>query len=417
MRRLFINIGVLAGTDARTAARRGAEMNVFKTIEAAWLLTDGDTIAACGEMATLGEMPENAEIIDLDGRWVFPSFCDSHTHIIYAGERSGEFLDKINGLSYEEIARRGGGILNSADLLAATPEEDLYRQAMERIDEVISKGTGAIEIKSGYGLTTESELKMLRVARRIKETIPLEVKTTFLGAHAVGRAYAGRQSDYVDMLCRETIPEVGRQRLADYVDVFCDRGFFTPDETSRILEAAGAYGMRPKIHANELDISGGVQIGVAHGALSVDHLERIGEEEIRLLAHSGTIATALPGASFFLGMPYARTRELINAGAAVALASDYNPGSSPSGDMRFVASLGSIRMRLTPEQSLNATTINGAAAMGVAERCGTIAAGKNASFFITRPLPSLQYLLYAYTTPLITDIYLRGNRIKSKQTD
>ena len=412
--KLFINIGVLAGTDPRTSARRGAEMNVFKTIEAAWLLTDGDTIAACDEMATLGEMPENAEIIDLDGRWVFPSFCDSHTHIIYAGERSGEFLDKINGLSYEEIARRGGGILNSADLLAATPEEELYRQAMERIDEVISKGTGAIEIKSGYGLTTESELKMLRVARRIKETVPLEVKTTFLGAHAVGRAYAGRQSDYVDMLCRETIPEVGRQRLADYVDVFCDRGFFTPDETSRILEAAGAYGMRPKIHANELDISGGVQVGVAHGALSVDHLERIGEEEIRLLAHSGTIATALPGASFFLGMPYARTRELINAGAAVALASDYNPGSSPSGDMRFVASLGSIRMRLTPEQSLNATTINGAAAMGVAERCGTIAAGKNASFFITRPLPSLQYLLYAYTTPLITDIYLRGNRIKSK---
>ena len=412
--KLFINIGVLAGADPRTSARRGAEMNVFKTIESAWLLTDGDSITACGEMAILGEMPENAEIIDLDGRWVFPSFCDSHTHIIYAGERSGEFLDKINGLSYEEIARRGGGILNSADLLAATPEKELYRQAMERIDEVISKGTGAIEIKSGYGLTTESELKMLRVARRIKETVPLEVKTTFLGAHAVGRAYAGRQSDYVDMLCRETIPEVGRQRLADYVDVFCDRGFFTPDETSRILEAAGAYGMRPKIHANELDISGGVQVGVAHGALSVDHLERIGEEEIRLLAHSGTIATALPGASFFLGMPYARTHELINAGAAVTLASDYNPGSSPSGDMRFVASLGSIRMRLTPEQSLNATTINGAAAMGVAERCGTIAAGKNASFFITRPLPSLQYLLYAYTTPLITDIYLRGNRIKSK---
>ena len=411
---LFINIGVLAGADPRTSARRGAEMNVFKTIESAWLLTDGDTIAACGERATLGEVPENAEIIDLDGSWVFPSFCDSHTHMIYAGERSGEFLDKINGLSYEEIARRGGGILNSADLLAATPEEELYRQAMERIDEVIAKGTGAIEIKSGYGLTTESELKMLRVARRIKETVPLEVKTTFLGAHAVGRAYAGRQSDYVDMLCRETIPEVGRQRLADYVDVFCDRGFFTPDETSRILEAAGAYGMRPKIHANELDISGGVQVGVAHGALSVDHLERIGEEEIRLLAHSGTIATALPGASFFLGMPYARTRDLINAGAAVALASDYNPGSSPSGDMRFVASVGSIRMRLTPEQSLNATTINGAAAMGVAERCGTIATGKNASFFITRPLPSLQYLLYAYTTPLITDIYLRGNRIKSK---
>lgn len=411
--KLFINIGVLAGADPRTSARRGAEMNVFKTIESAWLLTDGDTIAACGKMATLGEMPENAEIIDLDGRWVFPSFCDSHTHIIYAGERSGEFLDKINGLSYEEIARRGGGILNSADLLAATPEEELYRQAMERIDEVISKGTGAIEIKSGYGLTTESELKMLRVARRIKETVPLEVKTTFLGAHAVGRAYAGRQSDYVDMLCRETIPEVGQQRLADYVDVFCDRGFFTPDETSRILEAAGAYGMRPKIHANELDISGGVQVGVAHGALSVDHLERIGEEEIRLLAHSDTIATALPGASFFLGMPYARTRDLINAGAAVALASDYNPGSSPSGDMRFVASLGSIRMRLTPEQSLNATTINGAAAMGVADTCGTIASGKLANFFITKPLPSLQFLLYAYTTPLITDVYLHGRRINS----
>ena len=411
---LVRNISSLLGVSMtpRKALRSADLANPYE-LRDAWLLIDDDK----GVIAEFGKGPEPAfegTVVDAGGGIVLPSFCDSHTHIVYAGSRDGEFLDKIKGLSYEQIAANGGGILNSADLLAVTSEDELYRQALGRLNEVIAKGTGAIEIKSGYGLSLESELKMLRVIARLRESTPAIVRSTFLGAHAVGRAYTGRQAEYVDMLVNDMLPAVAAEGLADFVDVFCDRGFFTVEETDRILEAASRYGLRPKIHANELDISGGVQVGVAHGALSVDHLERIGEEEIRLLAHSGTIATALPGASFFLGMPYARTRDLINAGAAVALASDYNPGSSPSGDMRFVASVGSIRMRLTPEQSLNATTINGAAAMGVAERCGTIATGKNASFFITRPLPSLQYLLYAYTTPLITDIYLRGNRIKSK---
>ncbi len=350
------------------------------------------------------------ETVDMQGGWVFPSFCDSHTHIVYAGNRAGEFIDKINGLSYEEIAARGGGILNSADLLHRTSEDELFRQAMERVGEMIAKGTGAVEIKSGYGLTVEDELKMLRVIRRIAQSVPAVVRSTFLGAHAVGRAYVGRQSEYVDLVCNEMIPEVGCEKLADYIDVFCDKGFFTPAETARMLEEAANWGMKPKIHANELDVSGGVQVGVAHGAVSVDHLERTTEVEIEVLKNSSTIPTVLPGASFFLGMPYGNAKGMIAAGLPVALASDYNPGSSPSGDMRFVASLGCIRMKLLPEQALNAATINGAAAMEVAGDAGSIAVGKLANFFVTAPLPSLAFLLYAYTTPLITQVWLRGMR-------
>ncbi len=410
--KLLTNIGALAGVDrSGIKLRRGDEMAEFPLLRDAWLLVDGERIAAFGEMAELSGREFGAvETVDMQGGWVFPSFCDSHTHIVYAGNRAGEFIDKINGLSYEEIAARGGGILNSADLLHRTSEDELFRQAMERVGEMIAKGTGAVEIKSGYGLTVEDELKMLRVIRRIAQSVPAVVRSTFLGAHAVGRAYVGRQSEYVDLVCNEMIPEVGCEKLADYIDVFCDKGFFTPAETARMLEEAAKWGMKQKIHANELDVSGGVQVGVAHGAVSVDHLERTTEVEIEVLKNSSTIPTVLPGASFFLGMPYGNAKGMIAAGLPVALASDYNPGSSPSGDMRFVASLGCIRMKLLPEQALNAATINGAAAMEVAGDAGSIAVGKLANFFVTAPLPSLAFLLYAYTTPLITQVWLRGMR-------
>ena len=413
--KLLINIGALVGARAEAPARlAGAEMNDIPVLENAWLKIDGDRIAAFGSMCGLDLAAEAAlgvEVTDMKGEWVFPAFCDSHTHIVYAGERSGEFLDKINGLSYEEIARRGGGILNSADRLAATPEDELFEQAMVRVNEIAAKGTGAVEIKSGYGLTTADELKMLRVIARIRQSTPMLVKSTFLGAHAVGRAYTGRQGEYVDLICREMIPEVGRQKLADYIDVFCDRGFFTPEETAKMLEAAAKWGIKPKIHANELDVSGGVQVGVAHGAVSVDHLERTTEAEIEVLRGSTTIPTMLPGASFFLGMPYGNARGMIAAGLPLALASDYNPGSSPSGDMRFVCSLGCIKMKLTPAQALNAATFNGAAAMELQAEAGSITPGKTASFFTTAPLPTLQFLLYAYSTPLIRSVWLRGHRI------
>ena len=412
--KLLVNIGALAGVDTSGApCRKGAQMEDFPLLHDAWLLLDGEVIKDFGPMGEVGEMPgrNDAEVIDMHGGWVFPSFCDSHTHIVYAGNRAGEFLDKINGLSYEEIAARGGGILNSADLLHATSEDELYRQAMERVGEMIAKGTGSLEIKSGYGLTLEGELKMLRVARRIKESVPMEVKTTFLGAHAVGRAYQGRQGDYVEMVCTEMIPEVGCQGLADFVDVFCDEGFFTPVETGKILEAAAIWGMKPKIHANELAVSGGVQVGVEMGAVSVDHLERTGEAEIEALKSSSTIPTMLPGASFFLGMPYGNAKGMISAGLPLALASDYNPGSSPSGDMRFVGSLGCIKMKLTPEQVVNATTINGAYAMGLGDVAGSITVGKKADFFVTEPIPNLAYFYYAYATPLISEIWLRGEKL------
>ncbi len=409
--KLFTNIGSLCGirTDGKLRLK-GAEMSDYMILPDAWLLVNDDgLIESFGRMSELKDVKfaANAERLDLKGGWVFPSFCDSHTHIVYAGNRAGEFLDKINGLSYEEIGRRGGGILNSADLLHRTSEDELFEQAMARVNEVIAKGTGALEIKSGYGLTTEDELKMLRVIRRIKESAPIEVRATFLGAHAVGRAYSGRQSEYVDLVCNEMIPEVGRQKLAEFIDVFCDEGYFTVEETAKILEAGQKWGLIPKIHANELAVSGGVQVGVAYSALSVDHLERSTPTEFQALKGTITMPTALPGASFFLGMPYADTKAMIASGLGVALASDYNPGSSPSGDMRFVCSLASIRMKLTPQQALNAATVNGAYAMGISDIIGSITPGKTANFFVTEKLPSLEYFLYAYTTPLITACYNR----------
>lgn len=397
--------------DSRVGHVAGAQMDSVPVAENAWLRIRDGKIKAYGDMKDFGAENASEEIYDARGGDVMPAFCDSHTHIIYAGSRDGEFLDKIRGLSYEEIAARGGGILNSADRLHDTPEEELYSQSLERAREMMSKGTGAFEVKSGYGLTVADELKMLRVAARIRESVPARVKITFLGAHAVGRAYQGRQGEYVDMLIREMLPAVAAEGLADYVDVFCDRGFFTVEETDRILSAAAHFGLRPKIHANELDNSGGVQIGVKHRAISVDHLERMGADEIEVLRNSGTVATMLPGASFFLGMPYAPARQAVDAGLTVALASDYNPGSSPSGDMRMVWALGCIKMRLTPAEALAACTLNGAAAMELGTELGTLAPGRTASFIVTKPVPSLAFIPYAYTTPWLRDVFIAGKKI------
>lgn len=410
---LLKNIGTLVGAYPASPGKLcGASMNHVPELRNSWLAIEDGRVSMFGHMSEVPSEDGFGQIIDVCNGWVFPTFCDSHTHLVYAGSREGEFRDKIAGLSYEEIARRGGGILNSADKLADTSEEELFLSAGRRLRQCAQSGTGAIEIKSGYGLTTDAELKMLRVIRRLKQEFPmLEIRSTFLGAHAVGRAYAGRQAEYVDMLIAEMLPAVAEEKLADFVDVFCDEGFFTIDETARILEAAASYGIRPKIHANELAVSGGVQVGVAHNALSVDHLERLTDAEINALATSSTIPTMLPGASFFLGIPYGKGRQVIDAGLPLALASDYNPGSSPSGSMRFVSSLGCFKMKLTPEESLNATTINGAAAMGITDM-GAIFPGSYASVFITEPLPSLAYLQYAYTQPLITRVILKGTSLR-----
>lgn len=409
---LVKNIGCIVGTDesGRTRAA-GEEMNNIGMLENAWLLTDNERICDYGTMDALPH-EEGHEVIDAKGGWLFPSFCDSHTHIVYAGSREQEFLDKINGLSYEEIAKRGGGILNSADRLHDTNEEELYRQAMERINEIVAMGTGLVEIKSGYGLTLEDELKILRVIRRIKENAPLEVRATFLGAHAVGRAYRGRQGEYVEHVCNDMIPAVAKEGLADFVDVFCDKGFFTVEETAKIIETGAKYGLRAKIHANELAISGGVEVGVGHEALSVDHLESMGDEQIEALKGSDTMPTMLPGCAFFLGIGYPPARKMIDAGLAVALASDYNPGTAPSGNMRFVASLASIKMKMTPAEAINAATLNSACAMGESKEYGSITRGKVANFYITKPLPSLAYMPYAHQTPIIKDIILKGKHIK-----
>ncbi len=406
---LIYNIGTIVGIDTERRERiAGAEMDQLGRLDNAYLLADKGRIVAFGPMEELPAI-EVKERLDAEGGTLFPSFCDSHTHLVYAGSREQEFLDKIHGLSYEEIARRGGGILNSADRLHAATEEELYAEAIERVHEIMRMGTGLVEIKSGYGLSTEDELKMLRVIRRIRQEEPIEVRATFLGAHAVARNYIGRQAAYVDLVVEEMLPAVAREGLADFVDVFCDRGFFTLEETERIIRAGAKYGMKAKIHANELAISGGVQLGVKEGALSVDHLECMGDEEIEALRSSHTMPTMLPGAAFFLGMSYPPARKMIQAGLAVALASDYNPGSSPSGNMRMVMALAATQMRMTPTEALHAATLNGAAAMGESHDFGSITVGKVANCFITKPLPSPEFFTYAYSTPLIRHTILRGS--------
>ena len=395
---------------------RGKEMETLPCLDGAWLLTEGDRIKAFGTMdgtapETLSAMEDSAdEVIDASGRMVFPSYCDSHTHLVYAGSREMEFMDKLRGLSYQEIARRGGGILNSVELLHNTPEDELLRQTLERAREIISLGTGAVEIKSGYGLTVEDEVKMLRVARRVGEETPLRVRTTFLGAHAVPARYKGDRKGYVDEIIRDIMPAVAAEGLADYVDIFVEEGFFTVEDAARIFEAAARYGMQPKVHANQMSCSGGVQVGVKYGAASVDHLEFSGDEEFRVLRDSGTIATLLPGATFFLDMDYPRAKDMLAADLPLAIATNYNPGSCPSGDMKFMMALAMIKMRLTPETVLNAATVNGAFAMGVGGDYGCIAVGKKASVFITRRIPSYEFVPYSFTSQLIENIILNGKK-------
>ncbi|MCK7529974.1 MAG: imidazolonepropionase [Marinilabiliales bacterium] len=406
---IIYNTGMLVQTRAENVAFvAGKDMADLPVVEKGWLLIEDGIIAAYGPMESLPSFSSDLNRLDAGGGFVFPAFCDPHTHLVYAGSREKEYTDKIRGLSYEEIAMRGGGILNSARLLHDTSEEELFRQSMERVREIISFGTGAVEIKSGYGLTTEDELKMLRVIRRIKQESPLTVRSTFLGAHAVPASYQGNRSGYVDLIVNEMIPAVAAERLADYIDVFCDRGFFTVEETARILEAGARHGMRPKMHANELDYSGGIQTGVKYRALSVDHLEFTGDEEIAALLGSGTMPTLLPGAAFFLGMTDPPARKMIDAGLPLAMASDYNPGSSPSGNMKLVMSLGCIRLRLLPEEAINAVTINSAYAMGLEETHGSVTVGKKANLFITKKIPSYEYMPYAYGSNLVETVILNG---------
>lgn len=406
MKTIFVNIKELTGiTPAGTLRLQGDEMSHTGSIKNAWLSAENGHISGFGEMKDRPE-GEFDKTIDATGCIIMPSFCDSHSHIVYAGTREEEFIDKINGLSYEEIAARGGGILNSSDLLHDTSEDDLYEQSLARVNEMISHGSGAIEIKSGYGLSVEDELKMLRVIKRIKETVPAVIRATFLGAHAVGRAYAGRKDEYVSLIINEMIPQVAGQGLADFIDVFCDDGFFSPEDMDRILAEGARFGLRPKVHIDEIAVIGGMETALRHGALSVDHLEQTGEKGIKALQGTDTMPTMLPGSSFFLGLPYGRARDFISNGLGVALASDFNPGSSPSGDMRFVMAQGCIKMKLTPVQALNACTLNGAYAMGVSDICGSIEVGKLANLILTNPIPSLGFIPYCYTTPFIRTHYL-----------
>lgn len=407
MRLVLKNISSLLVTGYEPARFvSGEEMASVETLTNAWLVIKQGNIVCYGEGEVI-PFPDD-EVVDCEGGMVMPAFCDSHTHLVYAGSREREYEDKIRGLSYEEIAKRGGGILNSAKLLSDTSEDELFEQSLPRAFEIIQSGTGAVEIKSGYGLNTKDELKMLRVIKRLAGETNLTIRSTFLGAHAVPESFKQDPDKYVRLVIEEMIPSVAEEKLADYIDVFCDRGFFTVKQTSLILEAGAKFGLVPKIHANELDYSGGIQVGVKHHARSVDHLEFVGEEELAALKGSKTMPTILPGASLFLGMSYAPARRMIEAGLPVALASDYNPGSSPSGNMELVMSLGIIQLKMLPYEVLNAVTRNGAYAMGLEETHGSITPGKVANLIITRPMPGFGFMLYAYGSSQIKTIILNG---------
>ena len=412
---LIVNIKELVGIEEQgRLLKRGKEMAESGRIKDAFLYIKGKRIEDYGPMdseACRKYLTENHRIHDVKGSVVMPALCDSHTHLVYANSRELEFVDKIRGLSYEEIAKRGGGILNSAKATAATSEDELYDMAQQRLDEVMRMGTGAIEIKSGYGLTTESELKLLRVIRRLKENSPLTIKSNFLGAHGIPMEYRGHQEDYVDLVINEMIPLVAAEDLADYIDVFCDQGFFTVEDTERILMAGIKYGMKPKIHANEMAISGGVQVGVKYGAISVDHLEQMGDAEIECLKDTETMPTVLPGCAFFLNLPLSPARKMIDAGLPVAMASDFNPGTSPSGNMQLILSMACIRYRLTPEEALNATTLNTAYAMGVSDEVGSITKGKLANLIITQPMTQLEFMPYYYGANKVAKMILNGKFI------
>lgn len=413
---LIENISQLAQVESAPLKklRKGVEMLHLNVIKNAFLCIEDDKIAAFGPMNELSDeliYAQAGERIDATGKMVFPSFVDSHTHLVYPASREAEYIDKIKGLSYEEIAKRGGGILNSARKMEIVSEEELLKDALNRLDEIISFGTGAVEIKSGYGLTLESELKMLQVIKKLKELSPLTIKSTFLGAHAIPLEYRGKQERYVDLIIHEMLPRIAEEQLADYIDVFCDTGFFTVKDTERILEAGMKYGLRGKIHANELDYSGGIQVGVKYNALSVDHLEFTGDEEIETLLDSETMPTILPGAAFFLGMRYAPVRKMIDAGLPVAMASDFNPGSSPSGNMQLILSMACILYKMLPEEAINATTLNSAYAMELSEKMGSIAIGKKANLFITKEIPSIAFLPYYYGSNKVETVILNGKVI------
>ncbi len=411
MRTLIKNIKELVQVERQPKLRVcGKDMAQMETIKNAYLIIEDDKFAAFGPMSELKE--QNADtVIDATGRMVLPSFCDSHTHLVYAGSREIEYIDKIRGLSYEEIAKRGGGILNSAKRVQEASEEQLYEDAMKRLEQMISFGTGAVEIKSGYGMTTEAEMKMLRVIRRLKETSPLTIKATLLGAHGIPMEYRGRQEAFVDLVINEMIPQAAAEGLADYIDVFTDQGFFTVEDTDRMLDAGAKYGLRAKIHANELAYSGGIQCAVRHNALSCDHLEYTGDAEIEALLGSETMPTVLPGAAFFLNMVHAPVRKMMDAGLPVAMASDCNPGSSPSCNMQLILSFACVNYRMLPEEAINATTINSGYAMGVSDMLGSIAVGKKANFYITTPIPTYEYLPYAYGENKVSRTFLNGKEV------
>ncbi|MEG0518367.1 MAG: imidazolonepropionase [Bacteroidales bacterium] len=438
MELLIINSKELIQAGETPSLKKGKQMGELATVKDAYLYVKEGVIADYGAMSSLpdnlkqiaaasGKLRcgtdgaqnyrdphayENVQVIDAVGKYVFPSFCDSHTHLVYAGSREQEFVDKIKGLSYQEIAKRGGGILNSSQLLHDTSEDELYKSALQRAYEMMATGTGAVEIKSGYGLSVEDELKMLRVIKRLKQTTPLTVKATFLGAHAYPARFANDHQGYVEEIISSMIPLVASEGLAEYVDAFCEEGFFSVEDTDRIFNAGMKYGLRAKVHANQMGFSGGVQVGVKYNAISVDHLESTGQQEFEALKSSETIATMLPGATFFLNMQYAPARKIVDYGIPVALASNYNPGSCPSGNMQFEMALACIAMKLTPAEAINACTINGAYAMGVEDELGSITRGKRANLFITKEIPSIDFIPYAFTTPFIDTVILNGEIIK-----
>ncbi len=408
MNLLITNIHQLLNVRTDSKLLRGKELSQLPVIQNAFLLVENGLIKEYGEMSSIGHHQSSMPVYDAAGATVLPTWCDSHTHLVFAASREAEFADKIKGLSYAEIAARGGGILNSALVLNATTEDTLFEQARQRLQELMKLGTGAIEIKSGYGLTVEGEMKMLRVIKRLKEISPIPVKATFLGAHTYPPEFKEDHKGYINLIIHEMLPKIAAEKLADYIDVFCEDGFFSPEETITICRAGINYGLRPKIHANQLHASGGTQAGVKLGALTVDHLETMDEDAIRSLAGSTTIGTLLPTAAFFLGMPYQPARTLLDRGCAIALASDYNPGSSPSGNMNLVVAMGCIQLKLLPEEAINAATLNGAYAMDLGEVLGSITPGKKANLIFTWPIPSLSYLPYAFGSNLIEKVMING---------
>jgi imidazolonepropionase len=412
---LFTNINTLVGIhDANVRLLRGTDMAQLPSLNNAWLLVEDGRIAAFGSMDALPTNASQLKQVSLNGAWVFPSWCDSHTHLVFAASREEEFVLKIQGKSYEEIAFAGGGILNSAKKIQACSEDELFALAKQRLQKLMATGTGAIELKSGYGLSVEGELKMLRVIKRLKEWSPIPIKATFLGAHAYPQEFKENHQEYIDPLINTLLPQICAEGLADYVDVFCEQGFFSLAETEQILTAATAYGLKPKIHANQLSASGAVELAVRHHALSVDHLEEMNAAAEDALANSNTIATLLPNCSLFLGIPFANARRLLAKNVCLALASDYNPGSAPSGNMNLVVSLACMRQKMLPEEAINAATLNGAAAMELSDKYGSLSVGKVANFFYTKALPSLAYLPYSFGENLIEGVFINGKRYENE---